>query len=245
VRGDADTAIFYLRPFPPAGTQSCVRKLSVPVGWSGRTHATMKGNPQPEDGTVRIATELWEAITRTRVPGEAMQCLMFIIRKTYGWQKKEDKIPLVQFVEATGIPKPRVCRSLAKLRGMNIIAQKGNKLSINKFYSTWRPLPKKATLPKKAIVIAEKGNESLPKKAPSIDKIDTSSTDRDGEIVKWLDKKGKNNPRAYLSWVKTQASEEAISKAWKEAKRQNVGGVSGFVDRCREIEDGLQWARTG
>jgi phage replication O-like protein O len=101
-----------------------------------------------------------------------MQLLWVILRKTYGWHKKEDEIALSQFSDMTGISKPHVIRYLKKLLHKKVIAiaQKGNgttKYSINKDFDTWEPLPKKATLHKKAINVAQKGNASLPKKVPT------------------------------------------------------------------------------
>lgn len=133
--------------------------------------------PQLENGHIRIANELWEALTRIRIPGEASQVLMAITRLTWGWGKKTDTISIKQLHEATGIPKPRIIRARKKLIDMNLInvAQKGNKKApsycFNKHYSTWKTLPKKATsktLPKKATGVAQKGNETLPKKATSL-----------------------------------------------------------------------------
>ncbi len=133
--------------------------------------------PQLENGHIRIANELWEALSRTRIPGEARQVLGAIIRLTWGWGKKSDTISTKQLYEATGIPKPRIIRARKKLMEMNIInvAQKGNekapKYCFNKHYPTWKTLPKKATpktLPKKATGVAQKGNKTLPKKATSL-----------------------------------------------------------------------------
>lgn len=132
-------------------------------------------NPQLEEGYIRIANELWEALSRIRIPGEARQVLFAIIRLTWGWGKKLDTISMKQLNEATGIPKPRIIRARKKLIEMKMItvAQKGNRTapsySFNKHYDRWNPLPKKATLPKKAIGVAQKGNKPLPKKTPSID----------------------------------------------------------------------------
>jgi len=132
-------------------------------------------NPQVENGHIEIATELWEALTRIRIPGEQMQVLMVIIRKTYGWKKKIDGIPLSQFTDATGIMKPHVIRAIKGLEKKHIVTvtKKGNKYwnvyGFIKDYTKWQPLPKKATLPKKVIAVAKKGNLPLPKKVPSID----------------------------------------------------------------------------
>ncbi len=78
-------------------------------------------SPQKEDGHVDIANEIMEALARTRIPGEARQVLDFILRKTYGWHKKEDSISLSQFEKATGLKRSNVCSSLKRLIEMNII----------------------------------------------------------------------------------------------------------------------------
>ena len=117
-------------------------------------------SPQKENGFVPIANELYEALCRTRINGEARQVLDVIIRKTYGFQKKSDCIALSQFVLYTGLPKPTVCKALNHLKEMNLITQKANGIaneySIIKDYSLWNPLPKKITLPKKPINVTQK-----------------------------------------------------------------------------------------
>jgi phage replication O-like protein O len=119
-------------------------------------------NPQKENGFVPIATELFNALVKLRIPGEARQVLDFIILKTYGYNKKSDWISNSQFVKGTGVGKTHIDRSIEKLLQMNLITQKGNGVtekgkpdrltySINKDYDTWKPLPKKVT-------VAQKGN---------------------------------------------------------------------------------------
>ena len=135
-------------------------------------------SPQIENGHTDIANELLEALCRIRIPGEARQVLDTIIRKTYGWHKKEDVISLSQFVRATGMNKPHIVESLSKLLRMNIITEKGKAVTEkgdeigriygpNKDYETWRPLPKKVTLPKKIKTLTEKDKGALPKKGPT------------------------------------------------------------------------------
>ena len=137
-------------------------------------------SPQLEEGHLRISTEFYDALCRIRIPGEARQVFDFVIRKTWGWQKREDKIPLSQFVLGTGLRKDKVIRARRKLVEMNIIrvSQKGNDeaptYSINKDFDSWKSFPKKETFPKKEMIISQKGNASFPKKEPS---IDTSSKD--------------------------------------------------------------------
>ena len=109
-----------------------------------------KESPQVEDGHTDIANEIMDALSKTRIPGEARQILDFIIRKTYGWHKKRDRISLSQFVSGTNLKKTTVCRGINKLKEMNlIVTQKDNDLGIyycfNKHYRAWKSLPKKIT----------------------------------------------------------------------------------------------------
>ncbi len=108
-------------------------------------------NPQLENGYIRISTEIWEALTKIRIPGEAMNVFMAIIRKTYGWNKKEDRIALSQLSEMSGLKKPNVLRAIHKLESMNLISviKKDNdyipNYCFNKNYEKWKPLSKKIT----------------------------------------------------------------------------------------------------
>lgn len=149
-------------------------------------------NPQAENGHTDIANEIMDALCKIRISGEARQVLDFIIRKTYGWHKKEDDISLSQFVEGTGLNKTRVCHSIAKLITMNLIAKKGNVANngngwcstycFNKDYSLWRPLPKKAK------VIAKKSKRSLPIIGHTKENY-TKETTKEKELVlpSWID----------------------------------------------------------
>ena len=104
-------------------------------------------NPQAENGHVDIANELIEALAKTRIPGEEMQCLWVIIRKTYGWKKKTDWIALSLFRELTGINHGNVCRALRGLLDKNIIVKKddrrGVSYGIQKNYRKWTLSSKK------------------------------------------------------------------------------------------------------
>lgn len=121
---------------------------------------------------IRVAISIYDAFARTRIPGEARQVLDFILRKTYGWQKKEDGISLSQFAAGTGISRPHVCMAIRLLLQMNLI-QRGSPeygtgvvpkkvrdcttYCFQKDFEKWRPLPKKVTLPKKVRDSPEKG----------------------------------------------------------------------------------------
>lgn len=142
-------------------------------------------NPQLEDGYLPLANDIWDALCRIRIPGEVRQVIDTVLRKTWGFRKKQDWISLSQFQEATGISKPHIVRALRRAIAMNIVAKKGNPIaqkgndigvtySFNKDYESWKSLPKKVTLPKKVMIVAKKGNASLPKKAITVALLGTT-----------------------------------------------------------------------
>ena len=122
-------------------------------------------SPQIENGYTKIANEIIEALAGIRISGEEMQALWVILRKTYGWNKKEDKISLSQFALLTGVKKPNIIRAIKKLLSKKIIIIKndnGNPLKyrFNKDFDAWKPLSKKIT-------VIKKDNKSLSKMIPT------------------------------------------------------------------------------
>lgn len=100
------------------------------------------GTPQVEDGFTRIANELLEALCRVRIPGEARQVLDSIIRLTYGYNKKADRIAMSQMSNLTGLDKRRVSRGVRKLQKMNLVRRTGSPkaywYAVNKNYTLWK-----------------------------------------------------------------------------------------------------------
>jgi len=111
-------------------------------------------SPQPDKFT-KISNELLDALAKIRIAGEARQMLDVIIRKTYGFNKKEDKISTSQFIELTGLSRIAIPKARRKLLELNLItvSQKGYSqgltYSIQKDYNKWKPYPKKDTVSQK------------------------------------------------------------------------------------------------
>lgn len=127
-------------------------------------------NPQLENGYTRISNEFLEALARIRIAGEARQMLDVIIRKTYGFGKKEDRISTSQFMEFTTLSRLAIPKARRKLIEMNLItvSQKGHTqiltYSIQKDYQKWKPYPKKDTISKKGYrVYTKKDTNCIPK----------------------------------------------------------------------------------
>jgi phage replication O-like protein O len=102
-----------------------------------------------DDGNFTIIpNELLDALTKCRIGPAQRQCLDYIIRKTFGWHKTSDGIPLTQFYKATGIEKRNVIRCLKSLENRNIIVlgsenKRWKTYQINTRYKTWKKLEKR------------------------------------------------------------------------------------------------------
>lgn len=119
-------------------------------------------SPQLENGYLKIANEIIDALISNRISGQEYQVVLFVIRKTYGFNKKEDYISMGQIAIATGMNRPLVCRILKKLTQKRIIGvtqkdntvtQKYNRgincLYFSKDYDNWNVLHKKITVTQK------------------------------------------------------------------------------------------------
>ncbi len=124
--------------------------------------------PQLEDGYTRIADEILDALIAYRLPGEQIQCLWFIIRKTYGFNKKWDMISNSQFVKATGMAKQSVNRALKGLIDKKVVNKKVDNYipsyEFNKHYKTWKVSTKRFTVNKKV-------SQASTKRCPTIDSL--------------------------------------------------------------------------
>jgi len=134
-------------------------------------------SPQLENGYVKIANEIMEALAKYRLPGEQRQILDVILRKTYGYCKKEDMISNSQFVKYSGMLKGNVCRAVKGLIDKNIVIKNDNKnipsYRFNKNYETWKVLSKKQPVIKKATGVIKKDNKELSKVSTTKEKKET------------------------------------------------------------------------
>lgn len=99
-------------------------------------------NPQKENGYTPIANDIMDALLKLNLSGQEWQILLAIIRKTYGWGKKQEYIPYSQFAKSTGIKRRLVYRPLKKLIFKNIVLQMDDgficKYMFNKNFESWK-----------------------------------------------------------------------------------------------------------
>ena len=94
-------------------------------------------SPQKENGFTSIANEIISSLVRACLLGSEYQVVFWIIRQTYGFQKKEDFISLSQFEKWTGLSRPTVVKTLKNLLYRKIIIKEKNKYIFNKDWEKW------------------------------------------------------------------------------------------------------------
>jgi phage replication O-like protein O len=94
-------------------------------------------NPQKENGFTPISNEILDNLVKLRIPPSEKDLCMFVLRKTYGFHKKTDRISLTQFELATLLSRPTVVKSLKNLITRNILVKAGLLFSFNKNYDSW------------------------------------------------------------------------------------------------------------
>jgi phage replication O-like protein O len=98
-------------------------------------------SPQLENGFLRIANELHEAILSADLTKREMKVLQVIIRMTYGFQKKEDDIAASQIGKACRIGSSHVTEALNSLAKKKVITKRrgwhGCIVGVQKDYSAW------------------------------------------------------------------------------------------------------------
>ncbi|MEQ5178928.1 replication protein [Proteus genomosp. 6] len=115
-----------------------------------------------EDGYTRIANDLFEAVMCADLTARQLKVVMAIIRKTYGFGKKLDRITNTQIAEMTGIHHTHVCKAKNEMIAMNIVISSGNKIGINKDFTEWN-----FNISQISETLAKSANKTLAKTANS------------------------------------------------------------------------------
>ena len=98
---------------------------------------------QKEKGFVPIAHELLSALLRSGVPRTHVAVMLAVMDKTYGWNKKSDRISTSQIAEFTDLDERNVRRTLNDLERWNMIGRSPPKgksvriISVQKDYGQW------------------------------------------------------------------------------------------------------------
>lgn len=108
-----------------------------------------KAGPQLEDGHIRIANELFDAILKFPFTLKQQSVVLAVLRKTYGFSKKVDDVSAAQLGALCGMARNHVTETLNQLCRMGVISKRcgeyGSVVGINKRYSEWAPAERPAS----------------------------------------------------------------------------------------------------
>lgn len=113
-----------------------------------------------DDGYTRIANELLEAVMAADLTARQLKVVLAVIRKTYGFGKKFDRITNTQISAMTGIHHTHVCKAKNEMIAMNIIVTNGLAIGVNKVISDWN-----ISISRHGKTLSETANEALAKSA--------------------------------------------------------------------------------
>ncbi|UQI42724.1 replication protein [Vreelandella venusta] len=127
-----------------------------------------KRGPQVEDGYTRIANELFEAVTNAHtcpVTLRQMRVVLAVIRKTYGFNKKVDRISDGQLAAETGLSRQNVNKAKRELIAMHVLYLDGHKLGVNKHCEQWNfsAKPEKDNLRQTRVSVSKPETKSVSK----------------------------------------------------------------------------------
>jgi phage replication O-like protein O len=98
---------------------------------------TNVASPQKENGYTAIANEIIEHLSFPGISGSEYRILLVVIRKTYGFQKKSDRISLSQFQIATQMNRAQAVETLKELVHKRILVKEENRYRFNKNWEEW------------------------------------------------------------------------------------------------------------
>lgn len=142
----------------------------------------MKKTPQVERGFIQIATgkeenDILMALIKTRLSGGELRLILLVIRKTYGYKKKEDWISLTQFENYLSMTRISICRIINSLVTKKILVKQSIPgvralYQLNKDFNQWKQLVTKNTLVTKRIITSNiLDNQLVTKKLPTKETI--------------------------------------------------------------------------
>lgn len=91
-----------------------------------------------DDGYTRFANELLEAIASADLTARQLKVMLAYVRKTYGFNKKTDRIADEQIAQLTGLSRQNVNKAKKELISMNCLFMDENQIGVNREVSAWQ-----------------------------------------------------------------------------------------------------------
>lgn len=190
--------------------------------------ASYNGKPEIDDGHTKIANELLDAIICHDFSKRQLKILLYVMRKTYGWNKPEDDISRSQMVKDTGLSNPNITTTIQELQALNVLIVSSGKhaksYKINKYYDQWRvinlitiiktrPVIESRTIIETITEDYQNNNIVLLKQDPQKTTPKYNTKDKCIEVLNYLNEKSKKNFRdvkANIDLIKARLNEYSV-----------------------------------
>lgn len=194
----------------------------------------------------RIKNEILEALCCAKLNGTELAVALFVLRKTYGYNKKSDRIPLSQFMAGVSVSKRSIINALEVLKVVQILTlvQKGapdgmaSEWAFNKNIGEWRVVQKTALVQKRTKGGADSCTKVVQIPAPSKDNTKDNTKDNN-KNTDWFNANG-NSVEFEEFWnlyPKKEIKATAMKK-WNEVVGKNGKEV---LDKFKKA---LEWQKT-
>jgi phage replication O-like protein O len=102
----------------------------------------------------RVHNAILDALASARLTGSEFRCVLFLLRKTYGWNKKEDRISLSQWATGTNMIRSNIVGILRELERKSIIYRRIDEgqvpvFGFNKYVEEWQEIGVSAEIPQR------------------------------------------------------------------------------------------------
>ena len=102
-------------------------------------------NPQRENGHRRINNEIWAAMVNAGFSGSVYQVVMYVIDRTWGYDKLEEAIGYSQICKATRLSRSAAIKAVQSAEEKRVLVvehgdtkkMQNNRYLFNKYYDTW------------------------------------------------------------------------------------------------------------
>ncbi|EES1989226.1 replication protein [Escherichia coli] len=199
-----------------------------------------------DDGYTRFANELLEAIASADLTARQLKVMLAYVRKTYGFNKKTDRIADEQIAQLTGLSRQNVNKAKKELISMNCLFMDGNQIGVNREVSAWQfskclqvsnfvsKLETKSVSKLETLNVSKlethkrhslKTKENINKPPMSPKKVSQKFDPLETELPDWL------SAETWLSWV-TYRKEIGKSIKSKQSVTQAINVL------CRSLEKG-------
>lgn len=196
-------------------------------------------SPQTENGFTRIANEILEHLTFPGINGSEYRIAIFVIRKTYGFGKKKDRISLTQFQKGTYMNRPQAVRTIKSLVSKRILLKEKGVYVFNKNWEEWvvfKRIPSIQIDTTASIQTDTKGSIQKDthkrKTKETITKERNTTELRSGEIVSVIDKFEDTNP-SFKKWYGNTTQRSAIGRMLETHGTERLLKVVALLPRIK------------